>query len=395
MRIKQNQYIISLGGGENQIPLIRAIQRSGYKVYTIDWNENCTGFLYSSAYLVESVYNYEQIYLETKKAIPDSEIKAIGCRSFHHAVITQSYLQTKYKKSGISFREIHKFYDKNKLKQILLKNQLTLPKMYNSGNVQFPCIFKAKDGDSKKDIFILSNQEELDSKLLETSNPEKYLLEEYIKGDEITILGLVLKKRFHLISMTDKITTQYPPFLEIAHIAPSKYDLISKKVQKTCQAIVDALKMENCPFVCEFKIDSNQNLYLIEVKPEIGGEYLADYLVPIHYGYNYFDNYVNLLLGKTIQKVPIPIPNQTTCIVFLVPPKGNSIYLSSKEIELDNSEIQFLEKDLQSFGSKLDISHGNSSRVKVVGIQKRAESLMNQNYYMEIIERLESKFGQN
>ena len=146
------------------------------------------------------------------------------------------------------------FVDKEKLKNRLIQRNIqTIPSIdlsnqqdYNQLCENRNVVLKLKNGHSKKNIFLLKSKKDIE--LLDKINKTDYFAEEYLQADEITVIGFVSKKTFHLISISDKIVTKESPFLEKAHILPSKYNFLSGEVILNCQTIVSATNMVNCPF---------------------------------------------------------------------------------------------------------------------------------------------------
>lgn len=134
--------------------------------------------------------------------------------------------------------------------------------------------------------------------------------------------------------------TEYSPYLEIAHTLPfSRCELIGE-ILLNCRALAAAARMKDCPFVAEFRINPQGEIYLIEAVPEVGGEFLADVLIPNYFGSSYFKNLVKLLTGEKIEPFLnySKIPKKYAGIFFSAPPEGKSKLVEHSEFVIKGKE---------------------------------------------------------
>ncbi|MCX7999538.1 MAG: hypothetical protein N3A69_11415, partial [Leptospiraceae bacterium] len=89
---QKSPYILSLGGGKNQLPFVEACIRNGFKTIVVDKNPKAPAFSIADIKIIESVTEYRKIYLLLLKAFFYSSIAGIGCRSFGKANWTLAYL---------------------------------------------------------------------------------------------------------------------------------------------------------------------------------------------------------------------------------------------------------------------------------------------------------------
>lgn len=378
--MKREGFFVSIGAGTQQLPLIQTCKIMGLKVISVDRNLSAPGFKYSDIKIIESITEYRKIYNKLLNLSSLEPIIGIGCRSYGKATYTASYLIEKFKLIGTKPNIIEKFSNKKKLKTLLSKHGVPIPLQFAPNfrlrklkGVTFPCIFKPTDGNGKIGIELFDSMEPLKRKaksFLDKKQP--FFIEEFIEGDEITILGFVSNGKFHYVSISDKITSPFPPFLEMNHKLPCSYPNLVGELKLVCQTIVEATGLENSPFVAEFKITKDNQYYLMEVVPEIGGEYLADYLVKEFYNYDYFQNYIKLMIGDPIEfnQIHKNVKSKylTSQIYFLTPPRGKSKFISMKKFIPERNERVFLDMDLKKEGSIINTKDGNACRLKVLGL---------------------------
>ncbi len=394
--IPKKPFIISLGGGKNQIPFIEACIRKGYKTIVVDKNPKAPAFALADIKIIESITEYRKIYLLLLKAIFNSTIAGIGCRSYGKANSTLAYLSEKLNLVGSPLFSVKKFYHKYHLKSLLERYKIPIPEQvlfipnqkFFISQTYFPCIAKPVSGESKRGIFFFENKTDLE-KFLQNIQ-EEYTIEKFIEGKEITVLGFVQNRKFHLVSISDKITTNFPPFLELAHILPSSFPDLVGEIRFTCQQIVNITGLINSPLVAEFKVDSKKNIYLIEVIPEIGGEFLAEMLVKKHYEYDYFEDYVRLITGQKLILHKFKKKNLETWIRYLSPLQGRYMLNSIIETPISEKLDIFYDRTFLMPNTIIDSNNGNSSRIRVIGFQKRPNPfrenfIPNKTFHLEAI----------
>ncbi len=383
--MKQNSrgIILSLGAGENQVPFIKAAKEKGFTVLAVDIRESSPGFIFSDYKIIESIFEYRKIFSQIKSLSLSENIKGIGCRSYGKAIESLSYLSEKFELPGNPLSVIKNFYDKSKIKNFLFENGISVPqqispssllnKKLNPENIPFPLIYKPVDGSSKKGIRIIENIS--DFKKIYKSK-QNIFLEEFIHGNEFTVLGFVFKSKFYLVSISDKVTTKYPPYLEIAHVLPTRYPGIIGEIKLIMQRIINLTGLSNGALVAEFKSNSRGELFLMEVMPEIGGEYLADILIPNAFDYNYFYDYINIITGKEpeMNKNRNIQNNKYNVIQFIVPPEGIYKFKGFKESE-HKKFTYFFEKELLKVDCITNSELGNKERIKVVGYSCSIEDI--------------------
>jgi hypothetical protein len=216
------------------------------------------------------------------------------------------------------------------------------------------------------------------------------IAQEYIEGKEVTIIGLINQKKIYIYSMTDKITTTEPPFLEVAHIHPSENRKYWGEIHFILQKIVLATGLRFSAFCAEFKITDSGKIYLIEFVPEVGGEWIADRLIP-DLGFSFFEDYILTLCGEKLDKKNKLDAKNSILIYFACPPNGVSRYLGKEKFIAEETEQILFEKELKNPNTILDTKNGNLSRVYVL-ILKTKQVLNQKKLLADIQNRVGVKF---
>ncbi|AXR69814.1 ATP-grasp domain-containing protein [Leptospira mayottensis] len=411
--MKEKGYFLSIGAGPNQVPLISAAIGLGYSVIAVDRNNHAPGLSMSSLRIMESVTEYRKI-LKTISEIPlQGKIVGVGTRSYGKATYTASYIADKLKLRYASLKSVEICSDKNLLKETAKKIGILTPENYDISTLknQFPFVYKPSQGSGKEGIRTFHDQEEWESFLKSKKKnsrtraslskkktnmaKEEWIAEEYIPGFEITVCGLIQNGKFFPASISHKDVTKYAPYLEIAHTLPFLHSELIGEILLNCRALAVATKMNNCPFVAEFRINPQGEIYLIEAVPEVGGEFLADALIPSYFGSSYFENLVKLLTGEKIKPFLnySKIPKKYAGIFFSAPPEGKSKFIEHSEFVIKGKEKIIFDRKLKQHGEILRTSEGNAIRTRSVGIlgpDQNDQTL--ENWKESVLQRLEGKF---
>jgi len=368
----QKLYFVSIGAGINQIPLIKEAKRCGFQVIGIDMNPAAPGFYYCDLKIQESVEDYESIFVKLSEMLVDGKISAIMTKSFGPAMITTAFLCEKFGFPFLPFAESLKFQDKRILKKFFIKSDITVPSTINitsktniSGLKEniFPVIVKPTFGHAKTGINIINNHVEL-KKFVSSHNPEKYIFEHFISGDEIICAGIVHEKKYYHILMSDKKTSPQPYFSDILHTTPSKYHHLVSKTIEVGEKIAEAFKIDTSPMIMEFKIDSNENLYLLEAVPEFGGEFIPDVMVYAATSYNHIENTIRAASNLNF-RLPLKVSvNNAVAVKYI---SGTDGILTSCSIDsVNKSDDIIFSRIFKHIGEKVSALKTNHDRIGVI-----------------------------
>ena len=291
-------YFLSLGAGHHQVPLIEAAIRKGMSVIAVDKNPLAEGFEKAELQLHASILKPFWIYRAIEEHFPRGQIRAVGSRSYGPAVLSASYLARRFGVPGSSPHSLIRFQDKNRLKGYLASHGIAVPERVPWKPGKDPSdvlrkrgiwIARSGKGSAKQGIQVLATHEEkkqyLEKHTRRSPENRSLFIERYVQGSEFIVYGMVLSGRFHALTLTEKVISDLEPrFADRRHIFPARIsEENARSMVETCQKIVDLCKYDNGPFFAEFiipKRSKNPRPLLVECQPEVGGEFLADCLIP-------------------------------------------------------------------------------------------------------------------
>ena len=225
--------------------------------------------------------------------------------------------------------------------------------------IKYPCIVKPIDSGGSQGIFKVSKAQDVEEavKLAKSkSRTEGVIVEDYVDGREFSVEYLSYKGKHYFCQLTDKVTSGEPLFVEIAHHQPSNVtDLIKDRIKAMVENALDALNIENSASHTEIKLNSQGQLYIIEIGARMGGDKITERLVKMSTGIDF--------LAKTIEIAcdtftpPVVLFNQYSGVYHysaLFPQVGKYI---KENIKPEGYSIE-----TRLFKNTLDEVHSNADR---------------------------------
>ena len=375
--IESLKFFVSIGAGLNQIPLIREAKKQGFHVIGVDASPTAPGFLSCDLKIQESIENYEDIYQKLIELLVDGEIRGIMTKSYGMAIVSASYLAEKFRIPFLPFSTSPDFMNKKKMKAIFLESGIPTPDPVHLQGKNpadkikphmFPLVRKPLTGHAKKDIYLIANQEQLRNDL-NTANSSEILYERFIQGDEIIAAGIIHQERYHLVDITDKITTPLPHFVDLKHISPSRHTDLAQRITEIGQKIASAFHITSSPMIMELIVRDNE-IFVIEAVPEFGGEFLPDILIPARTGYNYIGEAI-----KSHSQGSFLVPNrkrERSAVVVQYITGENGILTSCNPDGPKHIPGILFSRIFKDIGSEVNLPATNLDRIGVVAVRGRS-----------------------
>lgn len=364
------QSFLIFGGGELQISLIKKVKELGYMAIVIDPNPNAIGKKYADAF-----YEIDgKDYSGTEKCAIDNNISGIVTSATDLPILMMARIAQSLNFSFPSFDACQTILDKNLFKRFLAINNINHAKgkqyseteEINIDSLKFPLIFKPVSGSGSRGVVKCERKGDIEicrKRCLKHSRDKKFLVEEFISGEEISVEAIVYKGVVHIIQLTDKIVTPPPYNVELGHKQPSKFGYLEEEIHQILQKIIDELKISSCSIHPEIIIDKNDNIYLIEMGPRLGGDYITSHLVPLSTGIDIEKAYLNLSMDIEPQILKSRKNNASAIFYFNFKPgsKINSdqiknilsknIHVTDYQLSLgDNKKTPVISNSLDRYG---------------------------------------------
>ena len=366
---------ISIGAGQNQLPLIEEAKRLGLSVVGVDRNPRAAGIARCDLRIFESVDNYRGIFAKIKDLLIYGDIVGVLSKSYGSAVKSACYIANRFQMPMIPYRRVDDFINKKRMKAVFSRYGIPSPcfvSMESRASIQraarlgFPLVVKPVIGHAKMDVGLVEHINGL-KEIYEAASLRKVpmIAERFIPGDEIIAAGVVYNGRYHLVAISDKLVTPVPHFVDLMHVFPSIHARLAPECESIGQRIADAFEISLSPLIMELKIDEQGSLSLIEAVPEFGGEFIPDILIPEGRGYNLIQETVRAISARSFTPPPEQTANRAVAIKYIVTNKKGSLE-SCKESALSRSPGIVYSRLFKATGSPVRPPQTNHDRIGVV-----------------------------
>ncbi len=347
--------LICIGAGKSQYPVISKSKECGYNVIAIDQNPKAPGFKIADEKINLSTFDATPLLKPIKSLSSKFNITGILNRSSGPPVITAAriakLLQLPYYKEESAYQIVNK--------HLLMKecdeNGIPAPKSFtlfrnekfNIERIHFPCVVKPSLSlVGKSGITVVNNERAINDAIAFAfaSTMNDYItIDEYIDGDDISMVSFVDNGELIPICLLDEINTKdiNGKISGEGFAIPSIYEpkIVYKQVLLSCKKIIEAFAINRSPLMVSFRIDKNQTPMLIEIHLDLGGDLLIEKLFPKALDFKFLEYSIQLLAGEqpsVLNKSITP-----TAIIFdkgdaLVNEKKNTIFQSSDRMKLES-----------------------------------------------------------
>lgn len=304
-----------IGASTGQLPLCLKARELGIETICFAWEQGAICKDYVDKFYPISVLEKEKILQICKT----EDIDGVVSNASDLLAEISSYISEKMSLNGNLYKNILNIRDKKYVREISNKIKYLNPVreyLLTESIIEFPCVVKPIQGAAKKGVSFVSDRGDLEDAIKYTGeSKDNILVEQYVDGREISAEVISYKKKHYILQLTDKDNTGAPHFVELGHHQPS---LVSNDVKGKLRLIIpellDKLGYENGASHIEFKIDKNDQLYLIEVNPRGGGDEISSRLVQLSTGYDYIKGIIEVALGCFVE--PLITRNEYSGIYY-------------------------------------------------------------------------------
>lgn len=202
-------------------------------------------------------------------------------------------------------------------------------------DIRYPAIIKPVDSGGSQGVNKVNNLQELKDAYAyaeDHSRTQTVIVEEFIDGREFSVEYLTCNGIHYNIQITDKVTSGPPHFVEMQHHQPADISVdIAIRIRNMVESALSLLKISNSPSHTEIKLNSRGELYIIEIGPRLGGDYITSDLVRLSTGYDMVHGSIDLALGQFLP--PKQLENKYSGVYFYskLAPKIGDIILHHEE----------------------------------------------------------------
>ena len=304
--------IFILGASRLQVPAIKKAKEKGLYVYVLDYDPNAVGIKYADSFLEISTIDKEAVLRAAVRYKPDYIITSTS----DMPVRTVSWVCERLgKKTDISYENAICATDKVAMRECMKKNGVPIPEFHEINSFtellkieeKMPerYIIKPADNAASRGVILIDKKDKTDLEkayqyCVQYSRSGIILVEEFMEGPEVSVESYSIDGEPHIITITDKIVTELPFFVELGHTEPSRLkDEQQEDIRNVAMKAICAIGMINGPTHTEIKVTEN-GAKLVEIAARMGGDFITSRLVPLSTGVDMLECSFSSLLGEEV-----------------------------------------------------------------------------------------------
>ena len=291
--------IAIIGASYGQLPLCVKAKGMGLETICFAWEDGAVCCDYVDKFYPISVFEKERI-LEVCRV---EKVDGVVSNASEKLVEIVAFLTENLGLIGNSFENIllikNKYIVRDLTSSIENLHSIRYIKYQEEEPSFYPCVVKPFIGASKKGVYFVDNKDVFIQAISYAKEiSDNILIEEYIEGREVSVETISFKGVHYVVQITDKENSGAPHFVELGHHQPAVLSVEMKnKISKVVFSILDRVRFRNGAAHIEIKIDSEENLFLIEINPRGGGDEISSKLVQLSTGYDYIKAMIEVSLG--------------------------------------------------------------------------------------------------
>jgi len=292
-----------MGASQWQLPIYLKAKEMGIETHGFAFVEGAIAKDYADYFYPISLADKEIVLDKCKEIGVDG---VVTCAS-DFATEVSNWMAEQLGLVGNSYQTIVNIHDKAWVRE-KTKNlpSIKQPKIY-SGRLDaislpfYPCVVKPIHGNGKRGVWFVDSPELFDNIKghVEYDKDEDAIIEQFIEGKEYSVETLSYKGQHYVVQITEKVSDGAPHFVELGHHQPA--EISNDCRQNLCTAIKDILTAVgyiNGPSHVELKVTTDGEVYLIDLNPRGGGDYISTILVQLSTNCDYTKEIINIALDQ-------------------------------------------------------------------------------------------------
>ncbi len=300
-----------LGASILQLPAIQQAKAMGLDVVAVDMNPEAIGFKEEG--IIKEVISTIDIP-KVIEAAKRHHIDGVMTLASDMPMRTVAAVSKELGLVGIDEETAIKATSKAAMRDCLKAHNVPIPqyyKVYNAEEYQQAVrqfkdwfIVKPADNSGSRGIYLvkdIKDKIEIEKAYAyshEFSRNGAVMVEEYMRGHEVSVETLSLDGEVHVIQITDKITTGAPYFVEMGHTQPTTFPVeTAERIRDVASSAVKAIGIKNGPSHTEIMV-TNEGPKIVELGARLGGDCITTHLVPLSTGVNMVECCIRIALGE-------------------------------------------------------------------------------------------------
>ena len=298
--------LLIIGASILQLPAIKKAKELGHYVAVADYNPQAIGIAYADEYFNASTIDINAITDVAKHFRPDGIMTLATDMPMRSIAAATAALGL----PGISMETAIKATDKGAMIKAFNECGVAAPWYYIveskvelqsiAQKLTYPCIIKPTDNAGSRGVILVEDCFQLEN-AYDYSHAQSrgghVIVEEYMRGHEVSVEVMVVDKDIHILAVTDKLTTGAPFFVEMGH---SQQSILSaddiRKIKSLTKEAILAIGINNGPAHVEIML-TETGPKMIELGARMGGDCITTHLVPLSTGIDMIKATIDVALG--------------------------------------------------------------------------------------------------
>jgi biotin carboxylase len=219
-------------------------------------------------------------------------------------------------------------------------------------SIGYPAVLKPTEGSGSMHVRRVDDQRQLvdafqhvqsdGSTDLGRSFRDRFLLEEYISGPELSVEGYISRTGLEIVSITQKLLGPEPWFVELGHVVEGNFDdRTRQQITAYVHQVTAALDITLGVFHCELRL-SRTGPVVIEIGARLAGDRICK-LIELAKGIALPDIMVRAYAGEAIAALPAT-SHCHAGITFLVAPPELAVFRAFEGLETLSEVVEGVEE---------------------------------------------------
>ncbi len=302
-----------LGGSVWQVEIIRRAAEVSLWTIVADISSEAPGRKWAHQFIQMDTNDKEgllRIALENKVDIVIAE-------QTDRVVPVAAYINEKMGLNGIRPEIARRFTDKLIMRHSLANRDIPMPhyaEIATLGDAErivkqwgFPVVLKPKNSQASLGVYKIDDAPSLRGHFDETmkhSRDGKVLIEEFIKGTEITVESFSLAGQCYVLAISEKEHYSFNECIACRLTYPPRFaPQLIERIKNTATKVVNLLGLKDGISHAEYRVRAGIP-YLVEVGARGGGNRIASVIIPHVSGIDVYELLLRRLLGEGVEMPP-------------------------------------------------------------------------------------------
>ena len=330
--------ILVIGAGVAQVDAIIKAKEIGYEIYASDGDSRAPGFKQAHG---SKVIDVKDVVANLSWA---EKLGIDGIISYASDITLPTVLAIRERLNlpGLGRRPMEVSLDKSRQRIIFENNKLPQPYFEVITNCQeareaanhigYPLIIKPVDNSGSRGVGLIENEGRLEKGFADAQHNSKcgeVIIEKYESGLELTIEGLSVNGKHHILAISDKEKPSSAPTAatQLAYPADITADQ-ENQVRQLISSAYDAVGVDNTPTHSEI-ILTESGPKIVEIGCRGGGFYVFTRVVEAASGYDIVGNWTRLCAGDPVENVQVQ--RRGVVLRFLIATPGKLVKVHGLE----------------------------------------------------------------